>query len=141
MTDERHVEGYEPRWDLDAEIGRQGAFWVADVAEALKRGSVEVKTDEIAHRTGNVYVEFECLRRGQYRPSGIATTEAELWVFVLHRYALALVVATDFLRPVAREVWRDGHVRECTRGSHPTRGVVVPISRLVGAQPSVEVVQ
>ena len=41
--------------------------------------TIECKRDFKAHKTGNVYVEFEC--RG--KPSGIATTEADYWVFVV----------------------------------------------------------
>ena len=128
---DRLSEGYEPRWDLDYEVGRQGELWVQDIADSLRSDAREVKVDERFADTGNVYVEYECRYRGQYRPSGIAITEAPVWVFVLQSEGLALVVSTDLLRGVSREGYRAGRVAECSRGSYPTRGVLVPVARLI----------
>lgn len=130
MTIDRRARGYEPRFDLDYEVGSQGELWTENIVDALAHDRVEVKTDQEALRTGNLYVEFECLGRGGWRRSGIAITQAEIWVFVLQPQGLALVITTDLLRRAAREHYPD-RVRECTRGSHPTKGVVIPISLLI----------
>ena len=63
--------GYEPGFDIDAEVGHQGALFTLKVIEALKDGSSEVKTDAMAVRTGNLYIECQCLKRGRWAPSGI----------------------------------------------------------------------
>ena len=123
---------YEPRWDLDYEFGRQGELWVTDIRDALAQDAVEVKYDSIAHRTGNLYVEYECLRRGQWQPSGIATTSAKLWVFVLAEQELAVVAATEYLRGLARELFATRQTEQ-PKGTHPTRGVLVPVSRLIAS--------
>ena len=128
---DRLSEGYEPRWDLDYEVGRQGELWVQNIADSLRSDAREVKVDERFAETGNVYVEYACRYRGQYRPSGIAITEAPVWVFVLQPEGLALVVSTELLRRVSREGYLAGRVAECSRGSHPTRGVLVPVARLI----------
>ena len=120
----------EPRFDLDYARGRQAELWVQDLRAALQADRVEVKHDERARETGNLYVEFECLKRGSYRPSGIAVTEAEAWVFVLENPHLAVVVSTVRLKELARASWRLGYRAECQRGDHPTRGVLIPIGRL-----------
>lgn len=128
MTD-RLAIGYEPRFDHDAAFGHQAEMWTANIVHALESGSAEVKHDAIAARTGNVYVEYECKRRGRYVPSGIQTSIADVWVFVLCNTSLCVVVATETLRSAARG---GGHRRaECVRGSHPTRGVLVPIAWLL----------
>lgn len=127
---DRMADGYEPRFDIDMEVGRQGEIFITSVIDAMKAGaSCEVKTDEKALQTGNIYVEFECYRLGQWRKSGIATTEAEVWAFVLG--VAALCIPTDTLKVLARLRWHAGGVRECKRGSHPTKGVIIPIPWLL----------
>lgn len=121
----RLATGYEPTFDIDAEVGRQGELFIASVVDAARSASIEVKTDERAAITGNFYVEFEC--RG--KPSGIAVTSCELWAFVLGDSAWVVPVST--LKELARLRLRQGHVKECERGSHPTRGVIVPIAWMV----------
>ncbi|MGI8682036.1 MAG: hypothetical protein ACR2JO_07890 [Mycobacteriales bacterium] len=131
MSVDRLSKGYEPRWDIDLAAGQQGELFVADLIKSLASGSasVEVKTDEAVAKTGNVYVEYQCLRSGQWHDSGISATQADLWAFVLP--ARVLIVA-----PVSavREIARRNHARyrrECVRGSHPTRGVAIPVGRFV----------
>ncbi len=129
-TVDRMADGYEPRFDIDMEIGRQGEIFITSVIDAMKGGaSCEVKTDEKSAVTGNIYVEFECFRLGRWQKSGIATTEAEVWAFVLG--SAALCIPTDKLKVLARLRWHAGGERECTRGSHPTKGVIIPIPWLL----------
>lgn len=132
-TVDRHAKGYEPRFDIDAEVGRQGEMFCLDVQQAFVGGRVEVKRDTVAASTGRVFVEFECTPRGGYsRPSGIAVSEADVWAFVLAP-GVMVVSSAAALKVVAREAYRDRASRKaCTRGSHPTRGVVVPINQFLG---------
>lgn len=127
----RFADGFEPRFDIDAAYGRQGELFIGSVISALRDGSAEVKTDAQSLRTGNLYVEMRCWRRGQWRKSGLATTTAETWSFVLGTTGLALVVAVDLLKSIAGDLWRAGRVAEERDGSHPTKGVLVPIARLI----------
>lgn len=64
----------DEKYDLDFASGHMGE---SELARAME--NVEVKTDYRCHETGNLAVEFEC--RG--RPSGIQTTRAKWWAFVL----------------------------------------------------------
>ena len=62
--------------------GQLGEKLLAVIAAAYIKngeGAVEVKTDRIVSTSQNVYIEFES--RG--RPSGIATSKAEYWAFIL----------------------------------------------------------
>lgn len=131
MTADRNDPGYEPRFDLDYEFGRQGELWVDSVVQALRTERAEVKTDGRVSRTGNLYVEFECRRRDGWQRSGLATTQSDVWVFVLGSSGMALVVKTDVLKELCRPLWKAGKVAAETDGSHPTKGVLLPLNLLV----------
>lgn len=127
---DRFAPEYEPRFDIDAEYGRQAELFVDDIRAGLRDGSVEVKRDGRWKDTGNLFVEFKCLRRGKWEPSGIATTAAEVWVFVIER--LAVVIPTDLLKEESRKWFHRGRVTGGGEtGSHPTKGVLVPLSGLL----------
>lgn len=121
---DRMSEGYVPSHDIDAEVGHQGQLFVANLIDAFAHGTVEVKTDEKAQQTGNVYIEFRC----KGRPSGIATTEAEMWVFVVGDLILAAPSAR--VLEEAREAYTTFGSKSCGRGSHPTEGVTPKLTWL-----------
>lgn len=130
MTDDfeftRQSEGYEPRFDIDWIIGERGERLVQHLIEAHERGSVyvEVKTDEVAVYTGNVYIETECLGRDGWQPSGIATTKAEVWAHVVG--ALVFFLPVSVIREMV--AGKRGREQSCDRGDHPTRGRVFTIA-------------
>lgn len=123
----------EPRWDIDYEVGRQAEIWVSDLRKELQSGTVEVKRDRRTVETGNIYIEYECFRRGKWHPSGIATTAANLWLFVLIESELAVVITTERLKQMARQAYRLGRRVEETDGSHPTKGVLLPVATVIAA--------
>jgi hypothetical protein len=126
----RLASGYEPSFDIDAEVGRQGELFVLDVADSLKHGRGEVKNQQKALTTGNVWIEYHCLRRNQ--PSGIDATSADYWAFTFGiPPAIALVAETQLVRDVHERALREGYSRSMTRGSHPTKGTVVPTGSLL----------
>lgn len=123
----RLAEGYEPRWDIDRAVGLRGELHALSIREAFAQGSVEVKTDERAADTRHVFVEYEC----NGRPSGVATTEAMVWAFIIGDRLVA--VPADTLLTLARKAYENPRNRvECVRGSHPTKGVRVRVSHLAG---------
>ena len=131
-SDLRKADGYEPRFDIDAEYGRQGELFVSSIIDSLTKGSIEVKRDSRFAQTGNVYVEYECRKRGNWTKSGIATTEAELWAFVLGDSNVVFVVPTSSLKELVLELWRNPkNRREETDGDCPSKGVIVPVNQLV----------
>jgi len=94
-------------------------------ADAL---SVEVKGDYVAQRTHNHYVEFEA--RG--RPSGIDVTEAAYWAVALDD-GTVILAPTDKVSRLVDGAIEDGDVSFMNRGSHPTKGALIPLSRLVAS--------
>ncbi len=132
MTYDRMSNSYEPRFDIDLAVGRQGEMFVARIVEALTQGSsIEVKTDDAAEKWRRVYLEYECLYGSEYRRSGLATTSAELWATVLAGDVLVVAPVWRY-RYAARKAFRKpGLRRALDRGSHPTRGVVIPLESLL----------
>ena len=63
-------------FEFDLQVGQHGENIFADLLTGKK---IEVKTDFIASRTGNLYVEFECWGKR----TGLATTKADFWVFLI----------------------------------------------------------
>lgn len=125
-------DGYQPQWDIDNSYGQEGELLVGDIIEGIKHGRVEVKRDWMFHKTGNLYVEYECYRQGGWHKSGVAITEAETWVFVLGDSNVAICISTDRLKTIARQCYRQARFRrEEKDGSHPTKGVLVPATFIV----------
>lgn len=136
MTDNssrhRGAEGYEPRFDLDLEYGKQGELFIRDIAEGIKNQTIEVKRDARWANTGNLYIEYQCRKvSGNWEKSGIAATDALMWAFVLGDTETAIFVPTALLREWARELYHKGRRSECIVGSHPTKGVLMPLGWLL----------
>lgn len=130
----RQAEGYQPKWDIDLKFGEQGQLLVVDIVEAFAKGLTEVKHEAQWLKTGNLYVELQCRKAsGLYEKSGLAATEATLWVFVLHGTATAIIIPVGLLKTVVKRLYnvRWGTLypyrKNCDRGSHPTTGVVIPL--------------
>lgn len=62
---------------FDLNLG-QGQIAESELAEILA-GKIEVKTDAMVSKTGNVAIEYWC--RG--KPSGVTVTESEWWATIL----------------------------------------------------------
>lgn len=131
MTD-RLSDGYVPNWDIDSAVGRQGELYVLRIIDALKGGaSIEVKTDDAASKWGRVYLERECLYGNVFRRSGLATTSAELWAQVVAS-DVAIIAPTWRWKQAAKRAWKSPALhKELNRGSHPTKGVVIPLRSLI----------
>jgi hypothetical protein len=91
---------------------------------------VEVKTEAyLWEKTGNIAIEYRC----NGKPSGIAATEAEVWVHELRRDGepvLTLVIPVERLKAICREAYRKGRYR---RGGDGNRSemVIVRITDLL----------
>ena len=68
---------FNSNFKYDLKRGNDAEEWFGGLLVGGDR--IECKRDFKAHITGNLFVEFEC--RG--KPSGISTTEAEYWVFIV----------------------------------------------------------
>ena len=103
----------------------------AHVIDGMATGSTEVKTDRRFVETGNVFIEYECRKRGRYEPSGIFTTNAEWWFFYLAPLPGGFTVSTWALADMVRKEIAAGRTVECRDGSNPTHGVVLQPARIL----------
>lgn len=129
---DRMAAGRNPDWDIDWEVGQNGELFVVNVIQSLKDGArVETKTDLWALKTGNFYVEYQCRYFGEYKPSGISVTKADIWALVMAT-EVVVFAPVDRLKAVARYYYALGRIRNGgIRGSHPTWGVLLPVATLL----------
>ena len=87
---------------------------------------VEVKYDRMAHITGKIYVEVY----SSNKPSGISTTQAQYWIFVIDKKDYALIVNTENLKELCRIAFQ---VNGYTKGGdeNTSLGILIPINQIV----------
>ena len=88
----------------------------------------ELKTDRMAHKTGNVYVEFQS--RG--RDSGIRASKSDTWIFKIvsngDRHLFSIQIPLTRLRKLVSKDYR-----VVPGGDNLTsRGYLVPLTDLIG---------
>lgn len=121
----------EPRWDVDLAMGHEGERRVARVLGLLLNGSrLHVEVKQKRRRDDAFYVETEQNPFGRgWRPSGLSTSEAETWSFLVEGTGCMFTVPTGLLRElVAKGLGRD--VEE-TAGDCPTRGSLLRVGQIL----------
>ena len=93
---------YNNDFSHDLLVGQIAEEYLGDLLENKK---IEVKHDKIAHRTNRVFVEFEC--RGKL--SGISTTEADFWAFVL-KTGVIVLIDKHRLMALCNAQWSNGKI-------------------------------
>jgi hypothetical protein len=119
----KQVGSFQKNFDLDLEYGEAGESMLLSILNGAKK--VEVKTDRMAHTTGNIAVEFRC----NGRLSGISTTEADYWAFVLRGGTIVILIETDRLKKIARRNYRLGNVI-CGGDGNNSEMVLIKINQL-----------
>ncbi len=84
------------------------------------------------HKTGNLYVEWSHQPHGRWVLSGLSTTTASHWAFVLGQTKVVLMVPVPTLKELCGHIRRQPNWRTAseTDGSCPTRGILVPLTNL-----------
>lgn len=108
------------RYDL--KVGQMAESWLADI---LMSKTIEIKRDFKASRTGRVFVEF--FSRG--KPSGIDTTEADFWAFIIDGETV-VILPTARLKELVREAKDEGKIWK-GGDSNTSQGVLIDLERLV----------
>lgn len=107
----------------DLKIGQKAEGKLATILRK-EGGDIEVKSDQRAHITHNIYVEISY----KGRPSGITTSEAHWWAYEIQgRYFLMRI---EDLQKLVERAKLEGRVR---RGGdyNLTEGVLIPVEWLV----------
>lgn len=130
--------GYNPDWDIDLQWGEDGETALADLFTRIDTGTttVEVKNDRKAAETNNIYVECMQNPGGGYKPSGIATSTADYWVFIIgsKKERLCFVsVQREALYWAAQQRYRETgvFVDGGMSGDCPTKGVLLKLKELL----------
>ena len=112
-------------FDLDFSFGQEGENLVNELLTGGK--TVEVKRDRKWYQTGNLYIETECWSNESksWVNSGLLTTKAEYWAFVLET---GVVMVTT--KCVAWTVQRYGHRIECSIEPNYSRGFLITAENL-----------
>ena len=90
---------FNPHFDVDFARGLVGENLVADLAGM----TVEVKTDYLAWKTGNFYIEtwqYRAADASDKRPSGINVTTADYWCFAGPAGRGLIFIKTDDLKQI-----------------------------------------
>lgn len=95
----------------------------------LEDKTIEVKHDKIAHKSGRLFVEFEC--RG--KPSGISTTKADFWAFVLLN-GVVIIIGKDRLVQLCNDAYEKGSIM---RGgdSNAAKAFMIDLTDLIRKAP------
>lgn len=116
-------------FDLDFSYGYAGEQLVKDI---LTGGTtVEVKRDRRWIDTGNIYIEtaFYSRATNNWVESGLMTTKADRWAFVLERMVVIVTVIDlkDAVNRYGRAISND-------KTPNPSRGFLLTIEELLKAQ-------
>lgn len=115
---------YSSSFTHDLNFGEKGEDWINEIFKDGKL--IEVKSDRLAHKTGNVYIEYEC--RG--KPSGIATTTADYWIYRIEQNNIALIIPTERLKVICREYYKDGKIM-LGGDNNLSKGFLIPLIQLI----------
>lgn len=108
-------------YDLD--FGERAEDYLNEIFSDGKK--IEVKYDRMAHITGNIFVEYQS--RGKF--SGIATTQANYWIFVIDKKDYSIIVSTKKLIELCRIAFQLGNI---VKGgdNNTSKGVLIPIKQI-----------
>jgi len=112
-------------WDIDFRYGVEGEQMVKDL---LTIETVEVKRDRRWKETGNLFIETSCFYVNERitKRSGILTTKASHWAFVLED--LTLIVAKADLMATLMQYGRQA---SCNLEPNISTGYVITVAQLL----------
>lgn len=114
----------EKNFDIDLRFGNDGEGVVLSLLNGGQK--IEVKTDRLAHLTGNIAVEF----RYKGYPSGISTTEADYWAFVFFNHLRIIFIEINELKAIARECYKEGKIKN-GGDNNMSEMVLIPLTKLI----------
>lgn len=124
---------YNPNFDVDFSRGKLGEDLVEQLPEMIRDGKIEVKTDSLAIKTGNFYIETwqRNVYNMEWRMSGINTTTADYWALVVEQTGAMFLISTESLKSLLRENrenYREGEQRIVNAQTNGSRGRLVPVA-------------
>ena len=125
------TEGYVKGFDLDLKFGKLGEDFVKDIQDGNNK--IEVKTErDIWKHTGNIAIEI----RYKGYPSGISSTESNLWVHLLSYKGViegGFMFKVDILREKIKKLHKEGTLKMVMGGDdNMSQMALLPIKELWG---------
>jgi hypothetical protein len=109
----------------DLSIGEIGEDWVLDLFNGKQL--IEVKTDRLAHKTGNIFIEYEC----RNKPSGLSTTTANYWIYRIDEIDSAIIVPVDRLKKVCRLLFVEKRYLINGGDENKSKGFLIPLKEFI----------
>ena len=112
-------------FDLDLRYGQEGESYIKSL---LNIETVEVKRDKRWKNTGNLYIEVWCWsdNNQEWYPSGLQTSKATHWAFVLEEMAVIVPVAQ-----LLQAVQKYGNKIECSIPPNYSKGFLIKVNDLL----------
>jgi hypothetical protein len=112
---------YSSSFYYDLDLGESSETWLNELFSDGKK--IEVKTDLMADKTKNIFVEI--YSRG--KQSGLSTTQAEYWIIKMTN--VSVIISTKNLKEIVRHCFSINGYKK--GGDNDTSlGVLVPINLL-----------
>jgi hypothetical protein len=118
---------YRPEWDIDRRYGEHGEKIVSRILD-LDAAQIEVKRKRKSDDKFYVEIAQDPGATGSYKPSGINTTRASHWAFVIGETGAVVLIPTPLLRAACHI--SGAHVAE-TDGTNPTQGCLLSLAEIV----------
>lgn len=123
---------YQPQFDIDYRRGMIGENLVGSFLEQLPGGTIEVKTDYHAWRTGNLYIEtHQRLASDEWVKSGINLSEADFYCFAGPRAVGFITIRKPILVNLVRERSVPVRMDKKSATSRATMGYLVKVADVV----------
>ena len=112
-------------FDLDLRFGQEGESYIKSL---LNIETVEVKRDKRWKNTGNLYIEVWCWsdNNQEWYPSGLQTSKATHWAFVLEEMAVIVPVVQ-----LIETVQKYGNKIECSIPPNYSKGFLIKVNDLL----------
>jgi len=110
-------------FDIDLQFAEKAEDWVTQLFSGGFK--LEVKSDRLAHITGNVFIEI--YSRG--KPSGLSTTEADYWIYRIDEHDTAIIIKTITLKEIVKENFNGTYI--LGGDNYTSKGVLIPINKLI----------
>ena len=88
---------------------------------------IEVKSDRLIHKTGNLFIEY----RSRDKPSGLATTTANYWIYRMDMLDTAIILPTNLLKKVCRVYYKNNEFKIKVGDNNTSDGLLIPLIRLL----------
>lgn len=116
---------YSSSFYYDLEFGETAEDWASMVFNSGKK--IEVKFDRMAHKTGNIFIEY--MSRGKY--SGIATTQADYWIYKIDQTGVAIILDVFKLKEKLRGYYTNGMYLKDGGDDDTSKGFLIPINQII----------